>query len=110
MQREVHCVEQRKRGPERVSYHGHGGRVVLREQLAHFLEDSFCCPELRQLVVVCTTCLLGSLLFVLFRKSFVHFDRRGEAGEERRVQVGQKQIDIRQKREARWSGLYQSGV
>ena len=73
---------------------------MLREHLCHFLEDGFCCPELRQLVVLCTSSLLGSLLCVLFRKSAVHFDRGGEAGEKRRVQCGKKDLEVRQIREA----------
>jgi hypothetical protein len=47
---------------------------------------------------------------VLFRESDVHFDRGGEAGEERRVQVGPGQLEVRQVREPRWSDVYQSGV
>ena len=48
---------------------------MLREHLAYFLEDGCCRPELRQLVVACTTGLLDSLLCVLFCESAVHLDR-----------------------------------
>ena len=99
VQRQVHRFEQRKRSAERVSRYGDGGCVMLREHLAHFLEDGFCRPELRQLVILSTSSLLGSLLCVLFRKSTVHLDRGGEAGEKRRVQGGKKQLDVRQIRE-----------
>ena len=73
---------------------------MVREHLAHFLEDGFCCPELHQLVALCTSSLLGSLLCVLFRKSIVHSDRGGEAREKGRVQGGKKEVEVRQIREA----------
>lgn len=47
MQRQVHRVEQRERGAERVSSHGDGGRAVLCEQCVHVREDRRRCPGLQ---------------------------------------------------------------
>jgi hypothetical protein len=105
VQRQVHCVEQRKRGAERMPNHGYGGGTVLFEQLVHSHEDRFCCAELSQLGVVCVCGVRsGDLHCMLCCESAVHLDQGGEAGEERRVQVGHEQRAVRHVRRARWFG------
>ena len=88
MQRQIDSVEQRDRGAERVARHGDGRLTVLREQRVNGREDRLCRPgfALRQNVglrEVRGRARQVGLLCMLVCESSVHFDRGGEAGEER---------------------------
>ena len=67
---------------------------MLLEQLAYCREDRRCCPSFASVSwrALCAH-QVGSLC-VFGCESVVHLDRGGEAGEERRIQVGQKKIGI----------------